>query len=108
MLLPFLDEENENQKRIYEETLVFAQKLAENLKRDYLRGKYEVSKASSSRVGNARNYFFHIHNTRAILIEVGGIDKKSKSIVYPSARMKEKIVKKHMVALEKVFYESLK
>jgi len=108
ILLPFLDEENENQKRIYEETLVFAQKLAENLKRDYLRGKYEVSKASSSRVGNARNYFFHIHNTRAILIEVGGIDKKGKSIVYPSARMKEKIVKKHMVALEKVFYESLK
>lgn len=107
IFLPYSDEENENQKRIYEETLEFAQKLAENLKKDYLPGKYEVSMATSSRVGNARNYFFHIHNTRAILIEVGGIDKKGKSIIYPSARMKDKIVKKHIAALEKVFYESL-
>ncbi|MCB5245403.1 MAG: M14 family metallopeptidase [Candidatus Cloacimonadaceae bacterium] len=107
IFLPYLDENNEHQKPIYEETLHFAQRLAENLKKDYLPGKYEVSDGPVSRVGNARNYFFHIHRTRAILIEVGGMDKKGKSIIYPSARIKNKIVKKHIAALKKVFYETL-
>ncbi|NLK49579.1 MAG: hypothetical protein GX294_02910 [Candidatus Cloacimonetes bacterium] len=83
----------------------FAKGYAILVKRDYQDGYYHVAEGNSSRVGNARNYFFHTHDTDALLIEIGGINQEGISVIHPPVRMMRKIVDKNINALRSVLYE---
>ncbi|MDP2173683.1 MAG: M14 family metallopeptidase [Candidatus Cloacimonadaceae bacterium] len=97
----------ESQQKLYDDTHKFAQAYANRLRRDYRRGHYEVPNGNSSRVGNARNYFFHVHQSKAFLVEIGGINKKGISVIHPPADKMRKIVDMHLKALNKTLYESI-
>ena len=85
--------------------MAFAKSYAALLKRDYHKGYYEVGEGNSSKVGNARNYFFHTHGTDAFLVELGGIDGRGISVIHRPERGVRKIVDKHVKALRKVLYK---
>lgn len=85
----------------------FARGYAKSVKKDYRKGHYLVGEGNSSRVGNARNYFFHTHGTDAMLIEIGGINQEGISVIHPPAAMMQKIVAKHIAALRKSIYQRM-
>ncbi|MDZ4181644.1 MAG: M14 family metallopeptidase [Candidatus Cloacimonadaceae bacterium] len=105
--LPAFDAKVESQQKLYDATRAFALAYAKRLKRDYRRGTYEVPDGNSSRVGNARNYFFHIHQSKAFLVELGGINKDSVSVIHPPANKMKKIIRMHIKALNITLYESI-
>ena len=107
IFLPALDNSKTRQQARYESTLAFAQSYAGLLKKDYGKGNYQVGTQPGSRVGNARNYFFHIRETAAFLVEIGGINRNGISVIHPPFKQREKIVARHLKALRKVFYDSL-
>jgi hypothetical protein len=107
VFLPALDEQDKAQAERYGDLAEFAGEMATHLKKDYRKGNYEVSPYPGSRVGNARNYFFHIQGTAALLIEVGGLNSDGISVVHPDDRMRGKVVNKHVKALRKVLYGTL-
>lgn len=107
IFLPALDRENARQVKAYEEVEDFARAYARLLPKDYLRGRYEVSPAPGTRMGTARNYFFHMHGTKAFLVEIGGVNTSGISIIHPGKAIRDKIVAKHLKALTKVFYAML-
>lgn len=67
--------------------------------RDYHPGTYRVQTGTSSRVGNARNFFWHALKVPAMLIEVGGINREGQSIIHPPDKMVRRINKRHTKAL---------
>lgn len=87
-----------------EKLMAFARSYASLIKKDYLKGTYEVGEGNSSRVGNARNYFFHTHNTDAFLVELGGINSSGTSVIHPPEKTMHKIVEKHLKALRKALH----
>jgi len=103
IFLPALDDGNSRQKARYDSLRVFASTLAGSLKKDYRNGHYEVGTEPGSRVGNARNYFFHIQESQALLVEIGGINSDGISVIHPAPARREKIVAKHLKALRKAF-----
>lgn len=107
IFLPALDRGNARQVKAYAELEDFARAYARLLPRDYLRGKYEVSPAPGTRMGTARNYFFHIHGTKAFLVEIGGVNSAGVSVVHPARKTRDKIVDKHLRALAKLFHSML-
>ncbi len=107
IFLPALDSLNVNQKQRFQTTRAWAENYAGYLKRDYQSGNYTVSAYPGSRVGLARNYFFHIRETNAFLVEIGGVNRDGISVVHPSAKMRDKIVSKHLKALRKMFTDKL-
>lgn len=104
LFLPALDAGKQEQVEIYRETEDFAKSYANLLPRDYLKGTYEVSTYPGSRMGTARNYFFHIHGTRAFLVEIGGVTPSGASVIHPGKTMRDRIVAKHCRALISLFY----
>jgi len=96
---------DEEQRARINKLMDFMKDYAALLKRDYQKGRYEVGEGNSSRVGNARNYFFHTHSTDAFLVEIGGINETGISVIHPPRRMMRKIVSKHIKALRKVLYK---
>lgn len=107
IFLPALDSLNTRQKLRWQTTKSLADEYASNLKRDYQDGSYAVSPIPGTRVGNARNYFFHIREAYAFLIEVGGVTPDGISIVHPPAKMRDRIVARHLKALRKLFAYNL-
>ena len=87
------------------ELMSFAKVYASQVKKDYQKGYYQVGEGNSSRVGNARNYFFYAHQCDAFLVEIGGINSSGISVVHPNAKMKDKINKKHIKALQQSLYQ---
>jgi hypothetical protein len=92
-----------NNSPLYMQTKALASSYAASLKKDYLKGTYEVREGYASEVGNARNFFYHRMGARAFLVEIGGINKDGKSIIHPDNKMLDKIVKKHVRSLGKLF-----
>lgn len=88
-----------------DQLMCFAKAYASRVKKDYQKGYYQVGEGNSSRVGNARNFFFHTHQTDAFLVEIGGVNSSGISVVHPNAKMKDIIVKKHITALRQSLYE---
>ncbi|MGB4309002.1 MAG: M14 family metallopeptidase [Candidatus Cloacimonadaceae bacterium] len=99
---------NEEQERRLDELFIFAQGYAQRVKKDYQKGYYQVGEGNTSRVGNARNFFFHTYQTDAFLVELGGINSAGISVVHPNANMKDKIMKKNLAALRQVLYQRAK
>ncbi len=92
-----------NGSQLYAQTLAIAKNYARRVKKDYQPGTYEVHEGVTSEVGNARNFFFHSLGTKAFLVEIGGINAKGQSVIHPGEKMLQKIIKKHLVALETIF-----
>ncbi len=103
--LPWFDSSNDEQKQRIDEIRTAAEVYALQVPKDYQKGYYEVHAGLNSRVGNARNYLFHIHSTKAFLIEIGGINPFGISVIHPSAKMMRKNVEKHRNAILTLFYE---
>lgn len=99
---------DEEQERRLDELFIFAQGYAQRVKKDYQKGYYQVGEGNTSRVGNARNFFFHTYQTDAFLVELGGINSAGISVVHPNANMKDKIMKKNLAALRQVLYQRAK
>jgi hypothetical protein len=76
-----------------------AEEYAKQSPRDYHRGTYRVQTGTSSRVGNARNFFWHALKVPAMLIEVGGVNRQGQSIIHPGEKMVKRISKRHTKAL---------
>lgn len=72
-----------------------AEFYAGSVPRDYHRGTYSVQSGSSSRIGTARNFFYHALEVPAMLIEVGGVNREGQSIIHPPGKMVERILKRH-------------
>ncbi len=92
-----------NGSQLFAHTLEIAKSYAKHLRKDYQRGTYEVHEGITSEVGNARNYFFHSQETKAFLVEIGGINNRGQSVIHPDERMLQKIVDKHLDALITMF-----
>jgi len=92
-----------NDSPLYTQTKELAQTFASSLKKDYLKGTYTVHEGYVSEVGNARNFFYHRMGAMAFLVEIGGVNKNGKSIIHPDNKMLDKIVKKHVRSLGKLF-----
>ena len=94
-----------NDSELFQNTYILATIYAKEVKKDYLKGTYEVYQGPTSEVGNARNFFFQRMKTPAFLVEIGGNNKRGQSVIHPSNAMLEKIVNKNVKALLKVFEE---
>lgn len=98
LYLPWHDKKNKQMSARYHELEKQTQLYASQVKKDYRKGNYEVQSGLSSRMGNARNYFFHALNTNAFLIEIGGINESGIPVVHPDAKMMRLICEKHVAA----------
>ncbi len=105
LYLPWHNHHDQDQAVLYDELLKVAQIYASRLTKDYTDGLYEVHTGATTRVGNARNYFFHTHQTRAFLIEVGGVNQLGISVIHPSGKKMRQIVQKHLSALQALFLD---
>ncbi len=91
IFLPAVDTED----AAFKELAGWAQFYAENSPRDYFGGAYSLHRGVTSKVGNARNFFYHGLGAGAMLIEVGGVNRQGQSIIHPRAKMLKRIVKRH-------------
>lgn len=103
IFLPAVQQEDEDYLRLQELASFYAQ----NVKRDYLGGKYKLHTGNTSKVGNARNFFFHSLGVPAMLIEIGGVNKAGKSIIHPPDRMVKSLNRRHEQALLKTIRKFL-
>jgi len=94
-----------NDSELFQKTQTLATIYAKEVKKDYLKGTYEVYVGNTSEVGNARNFFFYRMGTPAFLVEIGGQNKRGQSVIHPANAMLEKIVDKNVQAMLKVFEE---
>lgn len=78
-----------------------AEFYGKNMPRDYQSGSYALHKNPSSKVGNARNFFYHSLGVPAFLIEIGGVNREGRSIIHPPQKMVRRIVTRHEKALLK-------
>lgn len=97
IFLPAVAEANED----FQALQSLAEFYAQNVPRDYLPGSYLLHRNSSSKVGNARNFFYHSLDVPAMLIEIGGVNKAGKSIIHPPNKMVRRIITRHERALLK-------
>ncbi|HRX76088.1 MAG TPA: M14 family metallopeptidase [Candidatus Cloacimonadota bacterium] len=95
IFLPAVEEPDSTFTRLQE----LADLYARSVPRDYQKGTYQLHQGSTSKVGNARNFFYHSLGVPAMLIEVGGVNKDGVSIIHPPARMLRIIQKRHLEAL---------
>ena len=105
--LPWHDPTDPDMKQRYDEVKELAEFYALLVPMDYAKGTYEVHQGYNSKLGNARNYFFHSWDTNAFLIEIGGIDPSGVSIIHPDAKMLKINIDKHIKALKTFFYDRL-
>jgi len=98
IFLPAVDQPDSSFTRLQE----LADLYAQSVPRDYQKGTYLLHRGSTSKVGNARNFFYHSLGVPAMLIEVGGVDRDDKSIIHPPARMLKRLQKRHYNAILKL------
>ncbi|MBW6514920.1 MAG: succinylglutamate desuccinylase/aspartoacylase family protein [Candidatus Syntrophosphaera sp.] len=108
IFLPSLNPGNARQKARYDSLQAISQSYADDIKKDYLKGNYELGTMPGTRIGTARNYFFHIQETAAFLVEIGGVNKDGISVIHPPAKKKDQIMARHVKALRKLFYSGLR
>lgn len=99
IFLPAVQNRDERFERLEE----IADFYAKQLPRDYFKGSYTLHRGLSSKVGNARNFFYHGLETNAMLVEIGGINKDGRSIIHPPDKILRKILKRQ----EKAFINLL-
>lgn len=99
IFLPWQDFRKNEQEQYFIRMRDLAETYAAKVPKDYLPGFYEVHPNNTSRVGNARNHFFYEFRTHAYDIEVGGVNKKGRSIVHPPLAQRDRIVQKNLDAL---------
>jgi hypothetical protein len=107
IFIPSNDPRDPNQKKQIEALLAWAKSYGGKVKKDYAKGTYEVGEVGGSRVGNARNYFFHTFGTNAFLVELGGIDPQGISVIHPHPHQAQKIVNRHRKALRELLLENI-
>lgn len=107
IFLPALDGGNAKQAKAYAALEKWAAEYARLIPKDYQRGSYEVSSSPGSRMGSARNYFFHIHGSQALLVEIGGVNSSGASVIHPVGRTRNRIVAKHVKALKELFHRTI-
>ncbi|MDD2597125.1 MAG: M14 family metallopeptidase [Candidatus Cloacimonetes bacterium] len=95
IFLPAVDSPDSTFTKLQE----LADLYAGSVPRDYRPGTYRLHRGSTSKVGNARNFFYHSLGVPAMLIEIGGVDKDGKSIIHPPAKMLKRIQKRHYSAI---------
>lgn len=105
--LPWVNPADDNQRAALEEIRRVAEYYAALLPKDYEKGYYLVHGGYNSRVGNARNHFFHTYGTKAFLVEIGGINKFGISVIHPAAKMMQQNKNKHINALTALFWDLL-
>ena len=89
------------------ELLILDISYSRKVKKDYQKGTYEVGEAPGSKVGNARNFFFHTYGTNAFLVELGGINSLGISVIHPESSRAQKIVNRHRKAMRDILYENI-
>lgn len=81
-----------------------ADSFAENLPKDYLTGDnvntfYDVHTLRTSKVGYLRDYVYHEFTSLAFDIEVGGINDRGQSVVFPPNFKLKEIIEKNIISL---------
>jgi hypothetical protein len=99
LYLPWQDSRNKTARPYFTALRQLAHSYADAVPRDYLPGTYAVQAGNSSRVGNARNYFYQTWGTYALDIEVCGLTKYGKAIEHPGSELRAAIVQKNLKAL---------
>lgn len=107
IFLPWHDVQDSKQTAAIERLHRFADSYAALVPKDYKSGNYEVHANALSKVGNARNHFFHRYGTMAMLVEIGGINRFGTSIVHPEKKMLQQNITKNINALLKVFQDNM-
>jgi len=107
IFIPSYDPRDAIQSAKIEGVLNWATAYGRRVKKDYRKGRYDVGDAPGSKVGNARNYFFHTYGTNAFLVEMGGINSLGTSVVHPETNRAEKIINRHRKALREVLLDNL-
>jgi hypothetical protein len=97
--LPWQDKKDKSNLDDFKNMHKLAKMYAAKVHRDYVRGTYKVYSGVTSRVGNARNYFYHEAGVYAMDIEVGGNSKLGVGVIHPRADVRESIVRKNVQAL---------
>jgi hypothetical protein len=97
--LPRQNKKDKTQLQDFREMQRLAHNYASSVPRDYDHGTYGVYKGITSRVGNARNYFYYVKHAYAFDIEVGGVNDLGMGIIQPREDMLETIVRKNIQAL---------
>jgi len=101
IFLPAVDEESGQFLGLQD----IAARYAELLPRDYQKGTYTLHRGSTSKLGNARNFFYHSLGVPAMLVEIGGVNKEGKSIIHPPGNILSLIQKRHAEALVRLLEE---
>ena len=83
----------------YDIMFYIANIMANKLQKDYFSGNYHVHNLKTSKVGYLRDYAYIQHNILSFDIEVGGLNRKGESIVFPNNKQLRKIVKKNLNSL---------
>lgn len=105
IFLPAINSGNADQKALYDKLVTFAKAYAKKTRKAYQGGRYDVGTTASSREGNARNYFFHIHMCGAFLVELGGVNAEGISVIHPDNAKRKQIVKQHVGILRSLYYK---
>lgn len=105
IFLPAINDGNADQKARSDKLVTFAKAYAKKTRKAYQSKHYDVGTTASSREGNARNYFFHIHLTGAMLVEIGGVDADGISVIHPDNAKRKEIVKQHVGILRSLYYK---
>jgi hypothetical protein len=99
--LPWQDKKDESIRSDFRDMREIARTYASAVPRDYASGTYLVHIDNTSKLGNARNFFYYKYGTYAYDIEVCGKNNFGVGVVHPSAQMKYNIVQKNVQALLK-------
>lgn len=104
IFMPAYDRNNQTQVTAIEELSQLVEFYASQVQKDYSKDNYDVAKGMSSKVGNARNYFFNTFGTKAFLVEIGGINKTGTSVVHPRREIMQANRRQHSLAFLTLLY----
>lgn len=107
IFMPAYDRDDPGQVAALEELTPIVELYASQVHKDYAKGCYDVARGMSSRVGNARNYFFHSFGTKSFLVEIGGINQAGSAIVHPPARIMQKNCLQHSRAFLNLLFNAI-
>jgi len=97
--LPWQDMKDKKTKDDFTAMRDIAKTYASAVPKDYAPGTYAVHPGNTSRIGNARNYFYYEWGTYSYDIEVCGANKLGVGTVHPAGTKRHEIVQKNLQAL---------
>lgn len=107
IFMPAYDRADAAQSAAMEELSQIVELYSSQVQKDYSKEAYDVPRGMSSKVGNARNYFFHTYGTKAFLVEIGGKNQTGSAIVHPPARIMQQNRLQHSRAFLNLLYNSI-